>query len=146
MWVSANAMFRVPSVTMKGGSRSEVTSAPLANPKAIVTRRPSRTASSGWSPDSTASLVMTMLPRAITAPLERSIPAVRMISVWPTARVPTTMTCCTISEKFRPLRNWSDWYEKKTTAIASATSGPRVDRPNARETSDGPGSVGVVSF
>lgn len=67
-----------------------------------------------------------MLPNAITAPHDRSIPAVRMIRVCPMARVPTTMTCCTISEKFPPVRNWSVEKEKKAQARRRAARGPVV--------------------
>ena len=44
--------------------------------------------------------VITMPPSAITMPQDRSMPAVRMISVWPIAITPTTITCCRISDKF----------------------------------------------
>src|SRR6266511_5394670 len=145
MWVTAKAMFRVPSVTMNGGSRSPVTSEPLNAPKAAQTSSPMRIASSGCMPLSTASLVMTMLPNAITAPLDRSIPAVRMMSVWPIARVPTTITCCTTSDRLPPVRNRDDWAVKKTTASSSAMIGPRVERARAREASDGAGSAAAAS-
>ena len=36
----------------------------------------------------------------ITAPIDRSMPAVRMISVCPTASEPTTATCCRMIEMF----------------------------------------------
>ena len=81
MCVNAKAMFSVPSVTMKGGSRNLVTSEPFANPKAAQASRPRAIARKGFSPLSTAILVMTMVPNDITAPFDRSIPAVRMISV-----------------------------------------------------------------
>src|SRR4029453_13669488 len=106
---------------------------------------PRRIARYGFTPLSTASLVMTMLPNAITAPLDRSIPAVRMISVWPIARVPTTITCCTTSDRLLPVRNRDDWAVKKTTASSSAMTGPRGERASAREASDGAGSAGAAS-
>ena len=45
---------------------------------------------------------MTIEPSAMTVPHDRSMPAVRMISVWPIASVPITITCWKISEKFWP--------------------------------------------
>ena len=51
--------------------------------------------------------VMTIEPKAMTAPHERSMPAVRMMIVWPMAIVPITITCWTISEKLSPSRNRS---------------------------------------
>src|SRR5258708_3667104 len=48
-----------------------------------------------------------------------------MISVWPMAMTPTTITCCRISEKFWPLRKRSDWDAKNTHAASSAITGPK---------------------
>ena len=36
---------------------------------------------------------MTIIARIVTAPTDRSMPAVRMTSVWPMARHATTATC-----------------------------------------------------
>ena len=44
MWVSANAMLSVPSVTMKAGSRTCVTSPPFSMPKPMQVRMPIRIA------------------------------------------------------------------------------------------------------
>ena len=79
-------MLNVPSVTMNGGSRSRDQAAPLTTPNAAHAASPIRIASTGGTLDETASLVITIVPKAITAPFDRSIPAVRMISVWPMAR------------------------------------------------------------
>ena len=77
-------------------------------------------------PLATASLVITMPPSAITMPQLRSMPAVRMISVWPIAIVPTTITCCRMSEKFCTDRKRSLCVVKKPTASSRAISGPSV--------------------
>ena len=122
----ANAMLSVPSVTMKGGSLIRVTSRPLTRPNSAVTPMPHRIASGAGSPSSTASLVITMPPSAMTMPHDRSMPAVRMISVWPIAMTPTTMTCCRTSEKFSPVRKRSLWVAKKTQASSRAMKGPSV--------------------
>ena len=87
---------------------------------------PHRIASGAGSPMSAASLVITMPPSAMTMPHDRSMPAVRMISVWPIAITPTTITCCRISEKFSPLRKRSVCVAKKTQASSSAMKGPSV--------------------
>ena len=100
-------MLKVPSVTMNGGSLMRVTSRPLSSPNSAVTAMPHRMASGAGRPRSAANLVITMLPSAITMPHDRSMPAVRMISVWPMAMTPTTITCCRISEKFSPLKKRS---------------------------------------
>ena len=49
---------------------------------------PQRMASGAGRPRSAANLVITMPPSAITMPHDRSMPAVRMISVWPMAITP----------------------------------------------------------
>ena len=78
---------------MNAGSRTPVTSAPFSSPKATQARIPSPIASSGCTPLSTASFVITIWPNAITVPTERSMPAVRITSVCPIASTPTTITC-----------------------------------------------------
>ena len=123
----AKAMLSVPSVTMNGGSRMEVISAPFKKPKAAATSKPHRMARYGLRPSSTANLVMTMELSAISMPQDRSMPAVRMMSVCPMASTPTTMTCCRISEKFWPERNRSLCVAKKAHAASSAMNGPSVD-------------------
>ena len=52
-------------------------------------------------PCSALSLALNSIARIAIAPTERSMPAVRMIRVWPTARAPTTATCCRISDCVR---------------------------------------------
>src|SRR6266536_1910406 len=131
MWVSASAMFSVPRVTMNGGRLMVVTRPPFSRPKPAQRSRPSSIARNGFSPELTASLVIAMLPSAMTAPLDRSIPAVRMTSVCPMARVPTTMTCWTIREKLAPVKNRSDLMLKNRQARTSAPSGPSVLRAKA---------------
>ena len=74
-------MFRVPSVTMNGGKRRRVISVPLSAPNAAHTKRPRAMVRIGLSPALTASDVITMVPSAMTVPLDRSMPAVRMTSV-----------------------------------------------------------------
>ncbi len=85
---------------------------------------PTSSASAGGVPLSTASLVITIAPSAMIAPHARSMPAVRMISVWPIASVPITITCWKISEKFWPERKRSLWVVKKMQTASSAISGP----------------------
>ena len=85
---------------MNGGRPIRVTSTPCSNPNAAQEPIPSSSASAGGRPLTTASLVMTIEPSAMIVPHARSMPAVRMISVWPIASVPITITCWKISEKF----------------------------------------------
>src|SRR3954465_4537467 len=124
MWVSARQMLYVPSVTMNGGIDRPTTRPPLTRPTIIHVAIPSRIASRGGTPELTASLVITIEPSAIAVPQDRSMPAVRMISVWPMASVPITITCWMMSEKFSGWRNRSDCVVKKMHARASASSGP----------------------
>ena len=48
---------------------------------------------------------MTIDEKTMIAPHDRSMPAVRMISVWPTASVPTTATCWVMSERLLGVAN-----------------------------------------
>jgi hypothetical protein len=93
-------MLSVPSVTMKAGSRTRVTRPPFRAPKPTQVRIPRAIARRGDRPLLTASFVITTCPSAITVPTERSIPAVRITSVWPIASTPTTITCCITSDRF----------------------------------------------
>jgi len=68
---------QVPRVTMNGGSLRPVTSRPLRSPKPVHAARPKAIDSNGLSPCVTARRVITMVPNAITAPADRSMPAVR---------------------------------------------------------------------
>ena len=85
---------------------------------------PHSTATGVGRPRSAANLVITMLPKAITMPHDRSMPAVRMISVWPIAITPTTITCCKISDRFSALKKRSVVIAKNAQAIANAMKGP----------------------
>ena len=96
----AKKMYSVPSVTMNGGSFRRVISAPLSRPQAVPTPKPSSSASGPGRPGSVPSLAITIDDRTMIAPTERSMPAVRMTSVWAMPSVPTTITCWTISDRF----------------------------------------------
>ena len=91
--VRAVKMFSVPRVTMNGGSRSRVTSRPLSPPASVPTSSPRTRASGPGTPKLAALPAITIEVKTMIAPTDRSMPAVRMISVWPTARPPTTATC-----------------------------------------------------
>src|SRR5262245_5314538 len=117
-------MLSVPSVTMKEGSRMRVTSAPFRNPNATVVITPHTMAAAELMPRSTAALLMTIEPSAMTIPHERSIPAVSTTSVWPMAITPITTTCCRISEKFWPVRKRSLCEAKNAHASRRAATGP----------------------
>ena len=77
------------------------------SPQAVPTPNPSSSASSPGTPASAESLAITIEERTMIAPTERSMPAVRMTSVWAMPRVPTTITCWTISERFAGSRKRS---------------------------------------
>ena len=103
-----------------------MTRRPLSSPNAPHASRPHAIARYGFNPESTASVVITIEPSAITMPQERSIPAVRMISVCPIASTPTTTTCCRISERFCPVKKRSVCEAKNAHATSSARKGPNV--------------------
>ena len=93
--------------------------------------RPARMAMNGGTPP-IVSLVSSSVPNTAIAALARSMPAVRMISVWPRASVPITTDCWTISEKLSTLRNVSVATEKKIITTSRAAVGPSTGlRANA---------------
>ena len=62
MCVSARQMLNVPSVTMNGGRLRPTTRPPLTKPTIMQVAMPSRIESTGGTPESTASLVITIEP------------------------------------------------------------------------------------
>src|SRR5579884_722470 len=130
--VRAKAMLNVPSVTMNGGSRTSVTSPPFSTPRPRHVRIPSRSDGSAGTPPTTASFVIRICPSAITVPTERSMPAVRITSVWPIASTPTTSVCCRTSDRFSVCRNRSVLTLKNAIVSTSARNGPTVGVASTR--------------
>ena len=91
-------MLSVPRVTMNGGSFTRVTSTPLSVPARAATTMPIASAATPGTPWSDDTLAITIADRMAMAPTDRSMPAVRMTIVWPTARAATTAACCSSSE------------------------------------------------
>ena len=92
-------MLHVPSVTMKGGSLTSATSTPLMKPQTMPVRNPSAKATSGGQPQMTARRPITTEDSTMMTPTERSMPAVRITSVWAMPRVPMMVTCCSTSDR-----------------------------------------------
>ncbi len=116
-------MFSVPSVTMNGGSRSRVTSRPLNAPAARPTTSPAASAAGAGRPFWLAVCAITIDVSTMTAPTDRSMPAVRMISVCATASVPTTATCCVTSDRLAGSRKRSLSRPNTMIARTSTTAG-----------------------
>ena len=74
-------MFSVPNVVMKGGSFTLVTSTPLSRPAAVPTAKPRIRASQPGTPLSVAAFAMNIELKTMMAPIDRSMPAVRMMRV-----------------------------------------------------------------
>ena len=74
-------------------------------------------------PESNAVLAITIEAKTMMAPQERSMPAVRMIRVWPTASAPTTATCWVISERLLGVANLLFSIPKTMTLMTSTTAG-----------------------
>ena len=90
---SAKNIFQVPSVTMKGGNLSRVTSRPLNAPVAIPDIKPIAIAGSVGIPISTESFPIKTEAKTIIAATLKSIPAVNIIKVCAAAKIPTIVTC-----------------------------------------------------
>ena len=78
---------------MKGGNLTFVMRNPLMAPHKSPTLTPSSTDSQPGKWLKNAVLPITMDVKTVIAPQERSIPAVKIISVCPIATAPTTATC-----------------------------------------------------
>jgi hypothetical protein len=88
------AMLSMPRVTTNDDpSRAFSISSPLASPTAVPVASIAATTSRPLSVDC-ASLAPTTVASATTAPAERSIAPVRMMSSWPVARIATTLDAC----------------------------------------------------
>ena len=78
------------------------------------------------TPSLTAMLAMRMDVNTAIAPAERSMPAVRMISVWPRAIVAITVTCCSTRPRFAAERNRPLTIANAMIATTSTANGPRI--------------------
>ena len=112
-----------PSVTMNGGSLIRVISRPLNAPARPPTTMPMIKDAHPGTPWSNAVLAITIDENTMIAPQERSIPAVRMISVWPIARVPTTAVCWAITPRSVGVANFDESSRKMMTVIARTIAG-----------------------
>src|SRR3954452_561157 len=97
----------MPSVTMNGGSLPYATSEPLKTPIAAPAAMPTRIAGTIPVPCTSSSAVIAPV-RPSTDPTDRSMPAVRMTSSWPTAMIPKTATCRARFARLSPVRNSVD--------------------------------------
>ena len=122
----------VPRVAMNGGSPNCAASPPLIPPASAPHITPIRSATLAGTPAVAASSAMTICARIITAPTERSIPAVSMMTVCPIARQPSTASCCSISEMSSGRRkrgfNASNTAIETTSTITGAPAGCRCSQ------------------
>ena len=76
------------SVTRNGGSSKYSTSQPCSVPNPAPAASPIAMAASGWSPACSTSAATSTLVKAMTEPIERSIPPERITKVAPIAATP----------------------------------------------------------
>ena len=120
---------KVPRVTMNGGRFIRVTRTPLSTPSAGRPRTRSGARASPGRRGRRASFTMTRDDSTMAMPMDRSIPAVRMITVWPTASAPTTAICCTRSDSACGRRKLSEKMPKTITDTISTMSGLSAGLP-----------------
>ena len=89
----------VPSVTMNGGICIRVTSTPLRQPKNAPQSEAERKGEDVGTPSITARRPITTDEITMMTPIDRSMPAVRITSVWPMPRMPVTITWVRTVEK-----------------------------------------------
>src|SRR5207247_3983635 len=109
-----------------GGSVILVTRKPLMKPVSAPTAMPRMIASTPGTPLLAAVWAITIWARMAAAPTDKSMPAVRMIMVWPMARVASTATCWIISDRFVALKNLGLIRENTMTDATSTLAGPIV--------------------
>src|SRR3954454_15822270 len=101
------AMASMPSVTMNGGSLPYATSEPLKPPIAAPAAIAMTIAGTTPTPCTSSSAARQPVSPS-TEPTDRSMPAVRMTSSWPTAMIPKTATCRARFAMLSPVRNSVD--------------------------------------
>ena len=111
---------------MKGGSFSRVTSVPFSAPVAAPTASPTRIEIGTGIPNSTDSLPMMTDTITMTAPTDKSMPAVNTTSDCAAARVPTTATCCRISDRLKAEKKLGAISPKAPTDSTSTMTGTMV--------------------
>src|SRR5882724_1037158 len=119
--LSAKKIDQVPSVTMKGGSLSRVTSTPLTAPQPPPAAMPISSASGTGRPAVTASLPMITEHSTMMAPTDRSMPAVITISVWATPITPMIVTCWMISDRLNEERKRGPTMRPKAAMPSNST-------------------------
>ena len=108
MNVNPRATPSMPRVAMNGGSCIRVTSTPLMSPTAAPTRIPTTTPSRIGRPAWDTAIVPSTPESPATEPTERSIPAVRMTSVWPTAMIATTETWTAMLNRLLEVKKYGE--------------------------------------
>ncbi len=124
--VSEKKIDSVARVTMNGGRLTRVTSQPLNAPIAVPRMRPMMRAGKPGTPSFVAMLAIRIDENTVMAPAERSMPAVRMTRVWPSASVAITVTCCSTRPRFAADRNRPLTIANAMIATTSTASGPRI--------------------
>src|ERR671916_248155 len=118
------AMPSMPSVAMNGGRLTAATSRPLMTPHRTPTPSPARMATGIPAPRTSSSAAIAPA-RPSTEPTDRSMPAVRMTSSWPTAMIPKIATCRARLDRLLPVRNSSE------AIVIAPNSTSRTIRPPA---------------
>src|SRR5262245_61961353 len=118
----------MPSVTMNGGRLAYETSAPFTRPAATASTMPPRIATGMGTPWMSNSAVAHP-DRPSTDPTDRSMPAVRITSSWPTAMMPKMATWRARLARLLPVRNWSETRVSAPNSTSN-TMMPPASRPN----------------
>lgn len=108
---------------MNGGRLSLVTSSPLSRPASVASATPMSSASGPGIAPSMASVAMTIIDSTQIAPTDRSMPAVRMMSVCPTASAAMIAVCWSSSPIEFAVRKRGFSVVKTSTLMMRMTSG-----------------------
>src|SRR5262245_5229519 len=127
---SPDAMPSVPSVVTNGGKPSHATSAPFANPNAAPSASAPPSASVS-DPVLTATAASTTHASVSTAPMERSMPSVSMISVIGRARSSRIVDCIPMFARFAGSRKPVPLSAKPALSTTSMYAAPGM-RPQPK--------------
>src|SRR6266571_7454228 len=122
----------VPSVTMKSVMRPLATSRPLASPTKPEARTASTQAAAMFQPWAEAHPSITA-PSVIVEATDRSMPAVAMTKVWPTARTTRIAAATSIASKLLTVRKVGVAMKKTMTRTTRPTTAAQsAQKPTSR--------------
>ena len=126
-------MLSMPRVTTNDDpSRAFSMSSPLATPTTAPVASMAAITAMPLCVVDCASLAPTTVASATTAPAERSMAPVRMISSWPVARIATTLDAWSRFVMLSVVKKYGERIDSSSQSAARISSGPSASARSAR--------------